>query len=139
MAQELSLSEIVSLRDFINLNVGGEIGIVRGKIVPATPIPSADGYAVIAWVNEVHGWEDSREPIVKFGSFYPKEEVKRRFKERKENSHILSLYKDSTLIREGNLFRFSQRNIGQSFYSQDDLDYGQYSQRLKQEELALTA
>jgi hypothetical protein len=138
MTKELTLKEIIEIRDFIQCNIGGEIGVIKGKIIPSTPIPSADGYALIAWSNEVHNSNDSRNPIVKFSSFYPAEELEPRYLARKKQSHILPVYRDNGLTCEKGIFRFTGKRCGgQSWYYPDSFDYLSFSQRLEQEELAL--
>jgi hypothetical protein len=67
----LSEVEIVGLRDWIDFQIG-ENYVIQGKIIPSTPIPSADGYAVISWKDK------NQDIVIKHSSFYPVERIKER-------------------------------------------------------------
>jgi hypothetical protein len=139
----LTLKDILETRDFIDFEVGGNVGIVKGKIVESTPIPTADGYSIIAWANQLADWKsDSKRIIMKFGSFYPIEAYKERETERNRRGGKGDVFNFDLFLEKdrSGIYRFGPkgRTSGGSFhYSGDGDSYERYFQRLTQEELAL--
>lgn len=148
----LTLKEILETKDFIDFDVGENVGIISGKIVESTPIPSADGYSIIAWATQLPGWEeDGNRAIVRFGNFYPIEVYNQREGERKKNEPNLrrSTFRrgnkgnfDLYLVRllsDTPIYKFgpSDRPSGGSFHYPKSDSYANFFQRLTQEEMVL--
>jgi hypothetical protein len=134
----LSLEEIVNLRNFIKLEIGGRVGIVEGKIIPSG-VPSADGYGIICW-DDLHQ-KPGGKSIKLYGYFHPVEQIKPRFEQdRKREVSCGPAKRLSTLIRkQGEIYEFAPKDRirGVSYCHPDSFDYPAYSARLNQEEFSL--
>lgn len=119
----LSEEQILDLRDWVDFKVG-ETSIVKGKVIPSTPIPSADGYAVISFQDQ--------NTIVKFSSFYPVE----RIQERRERGWTPYGREDFALRQlPSGVYTLHPKGIRSLwFYHTGDVDFGQYAERLRQGE-----
>ena len=135
----LTLQQILETRDFIDVDIG-EAKIIQGKIVESTPVPTADGYSIVAWAQQVFGWEsDPNKVIVKFGNFYPIEVYKERQAERKRKDRfnfdlfLTKFFSDTPIYKLGP----KKRDFGGSLIYPGKDNYDEYFQRLTQEERVL--
>ena len=133
----LTREDIRKTVGFIDFDAGGEMGIVQAKIF--TPeFPMTDGYSIIGWENGTQEQGGSREDILHYGNFFPREDVSTRTSVVKfENSRFFMRVHDPCLIEEDGIYTLYPKTGTIFLWNTHNPDYEQFALRLKQEELAL--